>query len=134
MTGKNVNKTSLPEKEDYYSLLNVRDVTDTDYSHAKRVYKDFEITNLGEYYDLYALLLTGVLDNFLNICFKTWQAALKKVKVKLDLLIDINMLLMLVKGIWGGMCHSIYRYAKGNNKYIKDYDKIKDRHIFSIGV
>ena len=149
MIGKNVNKTSLPEKEDYYSLLNVRDVTDTDYSHAKRVYKDFEITNLGEYYDLYALLLTGVLDNFLNICFKiyeldpakfllapglTWQVALKKVKVKLDLLIDMNMLLMLVKGIWGGMCHSIYRYAKGNNKYIKDYDKIKDRHIFSIGV
>ena len=30
------------------------------------------------------------------------------------------MLLMLEKGIRGGICHSIYRYAKTNNKYIKD--------------
>ena len=48
-----------------------------------------------------------------------WQAALKKTKVKLDLLNEINMLLMKEKGIRGGICHSIYRYAKGNNKYIK---------------
>ena len=33
------------------------------------------------------------------------------------------MLLMLDKGIRVGICHSIYRYAKANNKYIKDYDK-----------
>ena len=30
------------------------------------------------------------------------------------------MLLMVEKGIEGGLCHSIYRYAKANNKYIKD--------------
>ena len=47
------NKTSLPEKEDFYSHLNMEDITDADYAHAKRVCKDFEIKNLGEYYDLY---------------------------------------------------------------------------------
>ena len=36
------------------------------------------------------------------------------------------MLLMLEKGIRGGICHSIYRYAKANNKYKKDYDKNKE--------
>ena len=52
-----------------------------------------------------------------------WQAALKKIKVKLDLLTDIIMLLMVEKGIRRGISHSIYRYAKANNKYMKDYDK-----------
>ena len=36
------------------------------------------------------------------------------------------MLLMVEKGIRGGICHSIYRYAKANNKYMKDYDKNKE--------
>ena len=44
----------------------------------------------------------------------------KKIKVKLDLLTDIDMLLMVEKGIKRGICHSIYRYAKSNNKYMKD--------------
>ena len=44
-------------------------------------------------------------------------------KVKLDLLIDMNMLLIVEKGIREGICHSIYIYEKANNKYIKDYDK-----------
>ena len=51
-----------------------------------------------------------------------WQAAFKKTKVKLDLLTDNNMLLMEEKGIRGGICHSIYGYAKACNKYMKDYD------------
>ena len=52
-----------------------------------------------------------------------WQAALKKTKVKLDLLSNINMLLMVEKGIKGGICHSIYRYMKANNKYMNDCEK-----------
>ena len=40
------------------------------------------------------------------------------------------MLLMVEKGIRDGICHSIYRYAKANNKYMKNYDKnIKSSYI-----
>ena len=35
------NETSLPEKEDFYSHLNMEDITDADYTHAKRVCKNF---------------------------------------------------------------------------------------------
>ena len=55
-----------------------------------------------------------------------WQAALQKTEVKLELLTDIEMLLMVEKGITGGICHSIYQYVKANNKYMKDYDKNKE--------
>ena len=53
-------------------------------------------------------------------------SSFKKTKVKLDLLTDIKMLLMVEKGIRGGICHFIYRYAKGNNKYMNEYDKNKE--------
>ena len=36
------------------------------------------------------------------------------------------MLLIVEKGIRGGICHAIHRYTKANNKYMKDYDKTKD--------
>ena len=36
------------------------------------------------------------------------------------------MLLMVEKGIRRGLCQSIYRYAKANNKYMKDYDEKKE--------
>ena len=47
------NETLLPEKEDFCSHLNMEDTTDADLPHPKRVCKDFEIRNLGEYYDSY---------------------------------------------------------------------------------
>ena len=68
-------------------------------------------------------MLADVFENFRNMglkvyeldpaCFLSalglaWQATLKKTKVKLDLLTDINMLLMVEKGIRGGICHCIY--------------------------
>ena len=55
-----------------------------------------------------------------------WQATLKNTEVKLELLTDIDMLLMVEKGIRGGIYHAIHRYAKANNKYMKDYDKNKE--------
>ena len=64
-------------------------------------------------------------DRFLTASGLTWQAALKKTKVKLDFLTNIDMLLMTEKSIREGICHVIYRYAKANNKYMKDYDKNK---------
>ena len=61
------NETTLPEKEDFYSNLNMEYNTDADYMHAKRVCKDFKIKHLGEYHDLYlkryALRLADVLKS-----------------------------------------------------------------------
>ena len=135
-------ETTLPEKEEFYSNLDMEDSTDSNYMHAKRVCKGFEIKKLGEYHDLYlksdTLLVADIFKSFKRTCLKSyhldpvkflsapglaWQAALKKAKVKLDLLSDINILLMVEIGIRRGICHSIYRYAKAYNKYIKDYGK-----------
>ena len=70
------NKT-LPEKEDFYSHLNIKDVTDADYVHVKRVCKYFEIKNLGKYHDLHVqrdtLLVVDVFENFQNMCFKIYE-------------------------------------------------------------
>ena len=64
------NETSLPEKEDFYSHLHTEDIIDADYTHAKKVCKDFEIKNLREYQDLCiqsnTILLADVFENFLN--------------------------------------------------------------------
>ena len=119
--------------------------TDIDYRHAKKVCKDFEMKHLSDCHDLYVqsdtLLLADVFENFRNKCIEiydldpahflsapglAWQACLKKAGIKLELLTDIYMLLMIEKGIRGGICHAIHRYAKANNKYIKNYDKNKE--------
>ena len=52
-----------------------------------------------------------------------WQACLKKTGVKLALLTAYDMILMIGKGIRGGICQAKHRYAKANNKYTKNYDK-----------
>ena len=97
--------------------------------------------DLGDYHDLYVhetLLLADVFENFEKMCLAmyevdpahfllapglAWQAVLKKTKVKLDLLTDIDMLLMKQKGIRGGISHTIHGYTKANNKYMKNYNK-----------
>ena len=53
----------------------------------------------------------------------SWQECLKKTKVELELLTDIDMLLMVEKGTRGRICQATHRYAKANNKYMKNYNK-----------
>ena len=53
-----------------------------------------------------------------------------KNKIKLELLTDIDMLLMVEKGIRGEICHEIHRYPKANNKYMKDCDKNEESSYF----
>ena len=137
---KKFNETSLTSKEDFYSNLNMENIDDIDYRHCNNVFKRFELENLGDYHDLYVqsdtLLLADVFENFRDMCIKEyeldpahflslpglgWQACLKKTNIELELLTDYDMLLMVEEGIRGGICHSIHRYAKANNKYMKYY-------------
>ena len=64
--------------------------------------------------------------SFFSAPVLAWPVALKKTEEELDLLIYIDMLLMVEKGIRGGICHSFYQYAKADNKYMKDYNKNKE--------
>ena len=67
-------ETSLPDKEAFYSSLNMEGITSVDYRYAKRVYKEFKSKNLGDYHDLYVqsdtLLLAGIFENFRNKCIE----------------------------------------------------------------
>ena len=135
------NETSLPSKGDFYSNLNMENIDDIDYRHGNNVFKRFKLENLGQYHDLYVQsetsLLADVFENFRDMCVKVyeldpahflslpglaWQACLKKTNIELDLLTDYDMLLMVEEGIRGGIYHSIQRYAKVNNKYMKNYN------------
>ena len=112
------NEPSLPEKEDLCNLLDMEDITDADYAHAKRVCKDFETEKLGEYHDFFVqsntLLLADVFEIFRDMCLQidyldpanffsppglAWQADSKNLKVKVVLSTDIDMLLMVAEGI-----------------------------------
>ena len=67
---KNFSETSLLEKEDFYSHLNMKDITDADYTHTKLVCKDLKIKKLSKYDELYVqnntLLLADEFENFKN--------------------------------------------------------------------
>ena len=123
----------------------MEDITDIDYTRAKRVFKELEMNNLGDYHDLYVqsdtLLLADIFENFRNKCIETyeldpahflsapgltWQGCLKKTEVELELLTDPNMLLMFEEGIRGGITQSSHRYAEANSKYMRTYDKNKE--------
>ena len=132
-------ETQLPPREAFYSRLNDEGISDKDYHHAKKVWKTFEMKTLKDYHNLYnqvdVLLLADVFENFRDICIKNykldhahyytqpglaWDAALKITKVELELLSDIDMLLMVEKGIRGGVSMISNRYGKSNNKYMGD--------------
>ena len=67
----------LPKIEDFYIRLNMENITSVDYSHAKRVFKNFNNINIGNYHDLYVwsdtLLLLDVFQNFTNKCIKIYE-------------------------------------------------------------
>ena len=105
------NETSLPNKESFYSNLNMENIDDIDYRHGNNVFKRFKLKNLGEYHDLYVqsntLLFADVLENFRNTCIKVyeldpahflslpglvWQACLKKTNIKFELLTDYDVI------------------------------------------
>ena len=105
--------------------------------------------NLGEYHDLYlntdVILLSNVFEAFRDTCFQhykldpahfytspglAWQACLKKMGIRLELLTDPYMLLMFERGIRGGITQAVNQYAKANNKYMGEKFNPKEGGIF----
>ena len=72
-----IGNETLPELKDFYSHLNMEDITDADYTHSKRIYKDLKVGNLGKYHDIYVqkdtLLLADVFENFRNMCLGIYE-------------------------------------------------------------
>ena len=133
---KKLKETHLPPKEVFYSRLNDEGISDENYAHAQKVWKMFEMKNLEDYHNLYrvdVLLLSDIFENFRNICSKhynldpahyftapglAWDVTLKVNEVELELLSDPDMLLMIEKGIRGGVSTISNRYGKSNKRYM----------------
>lgn len=134
---KRLSETILPPKETFYLRLSGDGISDKDYEHMRNVWKQFGMKTLRDYHDLYnksdVLLLGDVFDNFRDVCIETygldpawyytapglaWDAALKITDVKLELLSDPDMLLMIEKGIRGGISMISNRYGKANKPYM----------------
>ncbi|XP_048583266.1 uncharacterized protein LOC116615318 [Nematostella vectensis] len=133
--------TQLPPKEAFYFRLNDTDISEEDYQHAREVWEAFEMKTMRDYHDLYlesdVLLLADVFDSFRNVCLGNygldpawyytapglaWDAALKITKARLELLTDYDMLLMIERGVRGGVSMVSTRYGKANNPYMGEYD------------
>ena len=101
------NETSLPKKETFYGHLNMEDIADADYAHFKRENFFFQIRRTSWF-------LCSKQNNTVNWCiwelsryvswymssfsFSAWISMTSSFK-KLDLLTDIDMLLIVEKGI-----------------------------------
>lgn len=135
---------SLPSKSCFHNSLTNEDISDEDYNHAKTVWSEFKIKDLGEYTDLYLktdiLLLTDIFQKFRKTCKQhykldpafyitapslSFDAMLLKTGVQLELVSDLFIIRMIQSGIRGGLCMCSHRYAKANNKYIPDYNTSK---------
>ena len=133
--GKNLKKPNFLLKPGFHCTSNA--VSEEDYEHARSVWREFRIKNLGEYHDLYlkmdVILLANVFEAFRDVCLKNygldpahfytapglaWKACLKKTRIRLELLLNPDMLLMFERRIRGGITQSVHRWAKANNPYI----------------
>ena len=140
------NETELPKKEDFYSKLTEEHIKDTEYERAQKIWKHFNIQNLGQYHDLYlqtdVLLLTDVFENFRTKCLEdygldpahyitlpnfSWDAMLLKSGIELDLIYDEEVYKTTEHGLRGGMCQVSHRKVEANNPYMgEDYDENKE--------
>ena len=126
-------------------------ITDEEYQHVHKVWKEFNIETTTDYRKLYSLsdvlLLADICDNFRSICMNhygldpawyfsapgiAWDATLKIANVQLELLSDPDMLLMIERGIRGGFATISHRHAKANKEYMgTEFDSAEETKFIS---
>ena len=69
-------ETKLPEREAFYSKLSDEHITEEEYEHAKKVWKECKCQTLGDYHDLYVetdvALLADIFENFRDLCLNKY--------------------------------------------------------------
>ena len=134
--------TKPPPQQAFYSKLTGKGIDKNNYNHVLNVWKTWNMKTLKDYLKLYntsdVLLLADVFENFRDLCLKNygldpvhyytapglaWDAMLKMTNINLELLSNVDMLLMIEKGIRGGISIISNRYGKANNKYMKDFNQ-----------
>ena len=134
----------LPTIDNFYSKLSSAGISTRDCAHAKKVWQSFKMKDLGGYHYVYVqsdvAQLSDVFENFRSLCLKRYEldpshfvstpglafeAMLKWTKVKVELLTDIDMVLMVEKGIRGGLTQVVKRHAAANHEYLPSYGSSK---------
>ena len=135
-------RESLPGKDAFFFRLNGDWISDEDFEHANKVWKEFGLSNMGDFLYLKTdvLLLMDVFEEFRKVCLLNyeldpcwyltasslaWDAMLKLTGVKLELLSDPEMHLFFERQIRGGFSTAFYRLGRANNKFMKNFDKTK---------
>ena len=144
-------ENKLPDRSKFFSSLKDKCVSEKDYQRTDNIWNVFKINTMGNYHDLYlntdVLLLADVFQKFISGCLGyygldpchyfsspglSWDAMLKMTKIKLDLIIDIDMHLFIEKKMRGGISYIAKRHSKANNKYMECYDGSKKSKYIAI--
>lgn len=137
----------LPPKEAFYSQLTKSGISDEDYQYAQRVWQELGCKTLGDYHDKYLLgdvcLLADVFENYRKTCYDaygldpaqyytapgmSWDAFLKRSKIKIDLFSDQGMFDFVERGLRGGLSMASYQSCVANNPYLPNYDPNKENN------
>ena len=143
-------EVDLPSIDKFYNKLYEREMKPEEYEKVKNFWQHFQCKDLGHFQDIYlktdVVLLAAVFERFrrmtifefgLDPCHYfsspglTWAAMLRYTKAEIELLTDVDMLMMIEKGIRGGMTSCNLRYCKANNKYLDDWDESEESTFIS---
>lgn len=133
-------ETKFPNRDAFFSKLKNSNIGLEEYSNVQSIWESFNCRNLGDLQDIYlktdVCLLSAVFEQFRELSMEefgldpthfysspglTWSAAMKYTNVELQLLNDIDMIMMVERGIRGGISSAMTHYAKANNKYLPNY-------------
>ena len=139
-------KEELTSKENFYSSLTSREISDKEYEHVFNVWKKFEMETMAYYNNLYlksdVLSLADLFEKLKNNSLKnyglcpghymrvqclSWDVMLKTIKVKLELIPDLNMYIFFDKVTRGGISYIVNTCSKSSNEYLKSYPFVPDK-------